>query len=128
MLKSSAAPFSKNESGRIDAGAFSRESIVVSSPCGVRMSMNPPPPMPLENGSVTPSTAAAATAASTAFPPRRSTSRAALVATLSTVAAAPPVPSAVGCFMCWYGFAATTEGVARTAPIPSSARRCRLGI
>jgi len=35
--------------------------------------MNPPPPIPATNGSVTPSTAFAATAASTAFPPSRST-------------------------------------------------------
>ena len=66
-----------NESGCIAAGDFSRESIVVTLPFGVRMTMKPPPPMPHENGSVTPSTAAAATAASTAFPPRRSTSVAA---------------------------------------------------
>src|SRR5262245_30680661 len=58
--------------------------------------MNPPPPIPHENGSVTPSTPAAATAASTAFPPLRSMSIAAWVASRSTVAAAPPVPIAVG--------------------------------
>ncbi len=62
------------------------------------MTMNPPPPMPHENGSVTPSTPAAATAASTAFPPRRSVSMAAWVPARSTVAAAPPLPMAVGCF------------------------------
>jgi hypothetical protein len=33
--------------------------------------MKPPPPIPHENGSVTPSTAAEATAASIALPPRR---------------------------------------------------------
>src|SRR6476646_2181301 len=60
--------------------------------------MNPPPPMPHEYGSTTPRTAAAATAASIAFPPWRSVSIAACVARGSTVAAPPPVPTAVGCF------------------------------
>src|SRR5690606_41519498 len=58
--------------------------------------MNPPPPMPHEYGSVTPSTAAAATAASTALPPLRSTDRPARVASRSTVATAPPDPVATG--------------------------------
>ena len=58
--------------------------------------MKPPPPMPQEYGSVTPSTLAAATAASMALPPERSTSMAAEVARTSTVAAAPPRPVAVG--------------------------------
>src|SRR3954454_17514961 len=58
--------------------------------------MNPPPPMPQEKGSTTPSTPAAATAASTALPPERRTSIAAWVASGSTVAAAPPLPTAVG--------------------------------
>src|SRR5919198_3994642 len=62
------------------------------------MVMNPPPPTPQEYGSTTPSVAAAAIAASTALPPRRSVWIAARVATGSTVAAAPPVPMAVGCF------------------------------
>ena len=52
--------------------------------------------MPAEYGSVTPSVAAAATAASTALPPRRRTSTATRVASGSTVAAAPPWPTAVG--------------------------------
>ena len=65
----SGLPFSMNESGFIARGAFSRPSIVVTSPSAVRMTMKPPPPMPHENGSVTPSTPAAATAASTALPP-----------------------------------------------------------
>ena len=78
------------------AGAVSRLSIVVTWPRGVRMTMKPPPPMPAENGSVTPSTPAAATAASTALPPLRSMSIAACVASRSTVAAAPPEPIAVG--------------------------------
>ena len=58
--------------------------------------MKPPPPMPHENGSVTPSTPAAATAASTALPPAFSVSIAACVASVSTLAAAPPVPVDVG--------------------------------
>src|SRR3954447_6161881 len=58
--------------------------------------MKPPPPMPQENGSVTPSTAAAVTAASVALPPRRSVSIAAFVARRSTVAAAPRYPVEVG--------------------------------
>src|SRR5688500_17432798 len=58
--------------------------------------MKPPPPIPQENGSVTPRTAAAATAASTALPPSSRMRIAALVASSSTVAAAPPVPVAVG--------------------------------
>ena len=65
----SGLPFSQNESGFIDRGAVSRPSIVVTLPSAVRMTMKPPPPMPHENGSVTPSTPAAATAASTALPP-----------------------------------------------------------
>src|SRR5919204_2387544 len=58
--------------------------------------MNPPPPIPQENGSVTPSTAAAVTAASMALPPFLSVSIAACVASVSTDAAAPPVPTDVG--------------------------------
>ena len=82
--------------------------------------MKPPPPMPDENGSVTPSTAAAATAASTALPPRRSTSSAAPVATLSTVAAAPPVPCAVGLRWC-----AGTAAARRPRPAWRARRRPR---
>ena len=91
-------PGTMNEFGRMASGAFSRLSIVVTCPRGVRMTMKPPPPMPAENGSVTPSTPAAATAASTALPPRRIMSIAACVASRSTVAAAPPEPTAVGIF------------------------------
>src|SRR5437763_644691 len=58
--------------------------------------MKPPPPMPATYGSVTPSVALAATAASTALPPRRSTSMAVRVASRSTLAAAPPLPTAGG--------------------------------
>ena len=100
-LKASGAPFSQKLSGCIAAGAISRVSIVVVCPAGVRMTMNPPPPIPHDSGSTTPSTAAAVTAASTALPPRRSAPIAACVATLSTVAAAPPVPVAVASGWCW---------------------------
>jgi hypothetical protein len=124
-LKLSTLPFSKNESGRIAAGAFSRESIVVTRPLGRRMTMKPPPPMPHENGSVTPSTAAAAIAASTALPPRRRTRVAAFVATPSAVATAPPLPLAVGCGTCVYGCAPTAVGTARIAPTPISAEMDR---
>ena len=103
------------------AGAFSRPSIVVTLPCGVRMTMKPPPPMPAENGSVTPSTPAAATVASTALPPRLSVSIAALVASASTVPAAPPLPTAVGSFTksplwpaCATGAASAAVASART--------------
>ena len=98
-MKASGAPFSQNESGRIARGDSSRPSIVVTFPLEVRITMNPPPPMPHENGSVTPSTPAAATAASTAFPPWRSVRMAACVPARSTLAAAPPLPTAVGCFV-----------------------------
>jgi hypothetical protein len=64
----------RNERSVIAAGAFSRWSIVVTSPSGVRMSMKPPPPMPAENCSVDAEHAAAATAASHArCQPRRRT-------------------------------------------------------
>jgi hypothetical protein len=94
----SGAPFSQNESGLIVAGDSSRPSIVVTLPSAVRMTMKPPPPMPHEYGSVTPSTPAAATAASTALPPSLSAWIAARVPSRSTDAAAPPPPAAVGCF------------------------------
>jgi hypothetical protein len=44
----SGAPFSQNESGCIVTGDSSRESMVVTSPSAVRITMNPPPPMPQE--------------------------------------------------------------------------------
>src|SRR4051794_26461311 len=59
------------------------------------MTMKPPPPTPEEKGSTTPSTPAAAIDASTALPPLRRTRIAAWVASGSTVAAAPRVPTAV---------------------------------
>ncbi len=94
--KGSGTPFSQNESGRIAAGAVSRPSIVVTPPLLSLITMKPPPPIPQEKGSVTPRTAAATTAASTALPPARSASTAACVASVSTVAAAPPLPVWLG--------------------------------
>src|SRR3954470_10224094 len=86
-----------NDVGVIAAGAVSRPSIVVTLPSDARwMTMKPPPPIPHENGSATPRTPAAVTAASTAFPPRFNASIAACVASVSTLAAAPPVPVDVG--------------------------------
>src|SRR5919204_1290998 len=61
--------------------------------------MNPPPPIPATYGSVTPSTAAAATAASTALPPSLRIAIAARDASVSTLAAAPPVPIATACLL-----------------------------
>src|SRR5215208_1119144 len=119
-LNGSAAPFSQNESGCIVAGDSSRESIVVTLPLAVRITMNPPPPMPHEYGSVTPSTPAAATAASIAFPPRRNVRIAAWVPSRSTVAAAPPLPTAVGCFCSW---ASAICGSKRTIAIAATIRR-----
>jgi hypothetical protein len=95
-LKGKARPFSQNDIGCIAFGAVSRPSIVVTRPLAVRTTMKPPPPIPDENGSVTPRTAAEATEASIAFPPRRRMSIAACVAIFSTDAAAPPLPVAVG--------------------------------
>src|SRR5205823_4321074 len=60
--------------------------------------MKPPPPIPATYGSLTPSAAAAATAASIALPPSRKIWIPARVASGSTVATAPPVPTATGCF------------------------------
>src|SRR5262245_53287932 len=95
-LNSSGTPFWKNDVGVIAADARSRPSIVTTRPSAVRMTMKPPPPIPHENGSVTPSTPAAVTAASMALPPFFSVSIAACVASVSTDAAAPPVPIDVG--------------------------------
>ena len=112
----SGAPFSQNESGRIVAGDSSRPSIVVTLPPAVRITMNPPPPMPQEYGSVTPSTPAAATAASTALPPSRRAWIAARVPSMSTDAAAPPLPTTVGCFWSW----ASAVGGSRTTSATSA--------
>ena len=47
-LNGSGFSFSQKESGCIDAGDSSRPSIVVTFPLAVRMTMNPPPPIPHE--------------------------------------------------------------------------------
>src|SRR3954452_5020352 len=60
------------------------------------MTMNTPPRTPREKGSPTRRPPAAAIAASTALPPERRTRIAAWVASGSTVAAAPRVPTALG--------------------------------
>ena len=88
--------------------------------------MKPPPPMPAENGSVTPSTPAAATVASTALPPRRSVSIAALVASASTVPAAPPLPTAVGSFTNSSRWPACATGAASAAANTAAARILRI--
>src|SRR5919204_918652 len=62
------------------------------------MTMKPPPPMPATKGSVTPRTAFAAIAASTALPPSRRILIPARVASASTLATAPPVPTATASF------------------------------
>ena len=103
------------------AGDSSRPSIVVTLPPAVRITMNPPPPMPQEYGSVTPSTLAAATAASTALPPSRSAWIAARVPSMSTDAAAPPLPAAVGCFWSW----ASAAGGSRMTSATSATMRRR---
>ena len=50
------------------------------------------------------------------------------MATLSTVAAAPPVPCATGWVVCRYVCAPAAAGMASAAPTPSSASRFRLVI
>ena len=51
---------------------------------------------------------------------------AASVAVLSTVAAAPPVPRATGCGVCWYGAACAATGVASAVAMASSASAWRV--
>src|SRR3954452_11854226 len=92
--------------------------------------MKPPPPIPHEYGSTTPSTPAAATAASIALPPRRSTSIAARVASGSTVAAGPPVPTAVGrlagaWLFCAGAVAGTANSAATSRSVTSGRRMAR---
>src|SRR5207249_178899 len=85
--------------------------------------MNPPPPTPQEKGSTTPRAAAAATAASIALPPRRRMSIATIVAIGSTLAAAPPAPTAVAC-LAGVGRAASPGGAAskRTEKLATTAK------
>src|ERR687896_304892 len=111
------------ESGFMVRGESSRESIVVTWPVGVRMTMNPPPPMPQENGSTTPSTPAAATAASTGLPPCRRVSMAAWVPRASTVAAPPSRPTAVGCLSGWPCCASATCGSKRKTATAAMRRK-----
>src|ERR671919_445037 len=89
------------------------------------MTRTPPPPIPHVYGSVTPSTAAAATAASTAFPPWLSTPMAACVANGSTVAAAPPVPTATACFGGSGGLLATARSGASIVTVPKTRKRAK---
>src|SRR5699024_123249 len=63
-----------------------------------RWTKKPPPPIPHEYGSVTPSAAAVAMAASTALPPSASTRRPMSLAYGSTDDTAPPEPIASGTF------------------------------
>src|SRR3954471_12397233 len=110
----------KKLSGFIAAGAFSRESIVVIRPLSAsRITMKPPPPIPQLYGSTTPSTPAAGTAASKALPPALSTLIAARVASGASPAAAPPVPFAVGCFICAPAAGADSATTAMAAPTGS---------
>src|SRR5919201_1799895 len=84
--------------------------------------MKPPPPIPATNGSVTPSTAFAATAASTALPPARRILIPACVASGSTDATAPPVPTATACFVgCGAAGARTLPATSATATARTAA-------
>src|SRR5215211_6914840 len=80
--------------------------------------MKPPPPMPHEYGSVTPSAAAVAIAASVALPPSLRTCIPTWEASWSTVATAPPVPVAVGCLG-----AATLGALEAGCTMPNTATR-----
>ena len=125
-VNGSGAPLSQKDVGVIAADARSRPSIVTIRPSAVWMTMKPPPPIPHEKGSVTPSTPAAATAASMALPPFVSVSIAACVASVSTDAAAPPVPIAVGgpfgATAADAGTASTNAAAATHAPMRSDNR------
>ena len=79
--------------------------------------------MPQLYGSTTPSTAAAAIAASKAFPPFFMTSIAVWVANVSTLAAAPREPSAVGVF----SWAAATGAASSAATMAAGSQRIMPG-
>src|SRR6266516_3008627 len=79
------------------------------------MTMNPPPPGPATNGSVTPSVLATATAASIALPPALSVSMPALLALNSADATAPPVPVATGCLTYCGSRSAAADGTPNEA-------------
>ena len=86
------------EPARIDFAARSLENRA-PSPAVCRRATprrNPPPPIPLEVGLVTPATSAAVTAASTALPPARSCASASRVASSFSVAAASAPRLATG--------------------------------
>src|SRR5690242_12347569 len=78
--------------------------------------------MPEEYGSVTPRAAAVATAASTALPPSRSTSMPAAEASASTLATAPPYPTATGTFVTG---ALPAEGGAAAPTVTTAAETAR---
>src|SRR3954470_17427448 len=82
--------------------------------------MNPPPPSPATYGSVTPRVALAATAASIALPPLLRIPIAVLVASLSTDAAAPPVPVATA----WDCAAAAAGNASATSRTTVATTRC----
>src|SRR3954454_5158443 len=82
--------------------------------------MNPPPPSPATYGSVTPRVALAATAASIALPPLLRIPIAVLVASLSTEAAAPPVPVATA----WDCAAAAAGSASATSRTTVATTRC----
>src|SRR5881398_373179 len=89
--------------------------------------MKPPPPMPATNGSVTPSTAFAATAASIALPPSRRIWIPARVASGSTLATAPPVPTATASFVEGGAAPARTPPATSTVARAASATRIEAG-
>src|SRR4051794_34736613 len=78
--------------------------------------MKPPPPRPATYGSVTPRVALAAIAASMALPPFDRIWTALLVASLSTDAAAPPVPLATA--WDWADADAGMTSATRIASVP----------
>ena len=110
------------------AGAASRNSIASRVPFARRITMNAPPPMPLECGCVTPRHSAVATAASTACPPSSRTCAPIALHRGSSAATAPSVvdtcSSAVDRGACWGELGAVSLGEDATAMIVT--RRMRL--
>ena len=80
-------PCRSNQSMPAAAGARPEPFIATTGRPGCFHRQKQSPPMPVDCGSITPSTAAAATAASMALPPARSTSSAVRVAAGMEVAA-----------------------------------------
>ena len=92
VLLSSVMPRSSNQSMLAAAAARPEPfSATTSSVPAGAYRQKQSPPMPVDCGSITPSTAQAATAASIALPPARSTSSAVSVAAGIAVAAMPCV-------------------------------------